>query len=102
MAKKKILDIPEWMSDEAKAHYEWLFPKITKENDVEEIDYPLIWAACDYYGRFLTSEKVADKKNYLSAYSNLLEKFKRKLVVMESKEEGSEEGREDVISKAFE
>ena len=103
MTRKKIPDAPVWMSAEARTHYEWLAPKILKEKNFDEIDYPLIWAACDYYGRFLSADKLADKKNYISAYEKLMEKFKKKSVYKETEEtEVEEEGREDEIAKSFE
>lgn len=103
MTRKKIPDAPVWMSAEARTHYEWLAPKILKEKNFEEIDYPLIWAACDYYGRFLSADKLADKKNYISAYEKLMERFKKKSVYKETEEtEVEEEGREDEIAKSFE
>lgn len=91
------------MSAEARTHFEWLAPRILKEKNFEEIDYPLIWAACDYYGRFLSADKLADKKTYISAYEKLIEKFKKKTVKDEVEETEPEEGgREDEISRSFE
>ena len=91
------------MSAEARTHVEWLAPRILKENNFEEIDYPLIWAACDYYGRFLSADKLADKTTYISAYEKLIEKFKKKTVKDEVEETEPEEGgREDEISRSFE
>lgn len=91
------------MSAEARTHFEWLAPRILKEKNFEEIDYPLIWAACDYYGRFLSADKLADKKTYISAYEKLMEKFKKKTVKDEVEETEQEEGgREDEISRSFE
>lgn len=91
------------MSAEARTHFEWLAPRILKEKNFEEIDYPLIWAACDYYGRFLSADKLADKKTYISAYEKLMEKFKKKTVKDEVEETEPEEGgREDEISRSFE
>ena len=103
MTRKKIPDAPAWMSAEARTHFEWLAPRILKEKNFEEIDYPLIWAACDYYGRFLSADKLADKKTYISAYEKLMEKFKKKTVKDEVEETEQEEGgREDEISRSFE
>ena len=103
MARKKIPDAPAWMSAEARTHFEWLAPRILKEKNFEEIDYPLLWAACDYYGRFLSAEKLADKKTYISAYEKLMERFKKKSDVKEAEEtEVEEDGREDEIAKSFE
>lgn len=104
MSKKKIPDAPVWMSTEARTHYEWLAPRLIKENSIDEIDLPMVWAACEYYGRFRTVEKMQDKKSNLAAYEKIIKSLTKKSN-MDTEDDGSsmeEAGREDDIKKAFE
>lgn len=104
MAKKKIPDAPVWMRTEARTHYEWLAPRLFKENSIDEIDLPMVWAACDYYGRFRTAEKMQDKKSNLAAYEKVIRSLTKRQSMSSEYDNCSmeEAGREDDIKKAFE
>ena len=65
----------DWLSEEARKHYDKIMPLLIKDKVVCAVDVPIIEAACDCYARFIESDSFSDKKAAISLYERLMSSF---------------------------
>ena len=108
--ENKILDrkpeASQWLSAEAKAHFDYIVTLLIKDKVVCAIDIHLIEVACDLYGTYRTSENFNVKKAAISTYEKIMSSFgvtyKARRALEITKSESSEDDTDDKFGDLFE